>query len=65
MNKINYKFLIDQIATQRGKIHCLENDIDHALTLLAQQAEEIDGLKMELYEQRPILEKGIRPFKLV
>ena len=65
MSKINYKFLIDQIAAQRGKIHRLEQDIDQALDMVAQQAEEIDALKMELYEKRPILEKGIRPFQVV
>ena len=36
-------------------------DLDQAFDMVAQQAEEIDALKMELYEKRPILEKGIRP----
>lgn len=65
MRKINYKFLIDQIAEQRAKIHNLENDLDHALTLLAEKSEEIDALKMELYKKRPILRNGIKPFIVI
>ena len=65
MSKINYKFLIDQIAEQRAKIHNLENDLDEALSMLSEKAEEIEALKSELYKERPILRNGIRPFKTV
>ncbi len=65
MNKINYKFLIDQIAEQRARIHNLECEIDQALCMLSEKSEEIDALKMELYEQRPILKNGTRPFKVI
>ena len=65
MSKINYKFLIDQIAEQRAKIHNLEHELDQSFDIVAQQAEEIDALKMELYQERPIFKNGTRPFYVV